>query len=80
MAKPRPGDGATRPLVRGRYAAFRDMQPSWGRPAYAVARAAPEGRPPGRPAWIGRLPSLAGRVPPWCLPSIWMSDSPRASA
>jgi hypothetical protein len=47
MAKPRPGDGATRLLVRGRYAAFRDMQPSRGRPAYAVARAAPAGEPAG---------------------------------
>lgn len=36
MEKPRPRDTRTRLLVRGRYAAFRDMQPSWGPPRYAV--------------------------------------------
>jgi hypothetical protein len=36
MEKPRPGDARTRLLVSGRYAAFRDMQPRWGPPRYAV--------------------------------------------
>jgi hypothetical protein len=40
MEKPRPGDPGTRLAVGGRYAAFRDMEPSWGQPRYAIADAA----------------------------------------
>jgi len=36
LEKPRPGTPATLLLVSGRYAAFRDMGPSWGRPRYAL--------------------------------------------
>jgi len=44
MEKPRPGDPATHLTVSGRYAAFRDMEPAWGRPRYAIvegSRSAP---------------------------------------
>ena len=39
MEKPRPDDPATRLAAAGRHAAFRDMEPSWGRPRYAIVDA-----------------------------------------
>jgi hypothetical protein len=38
MEKPRPADARQRLLVSGRYAAFRDMSPAWGRPTYWLER------------------------------------------